>query len=87
MWLNLANLSKKKNYRNETLLFLENGAETLIEKRAVSLAVLSQFWVQKLAIFSRPEQCYAALEQLFSPTVMTVNIWKSYMYTAVKKRI
>lgn len=45
----MANLSKKKNYRNETLLFLENGAETLIEKhfRAVFLAVLSQFWIQK----------------------------------------
>ena len=71
----MANLSKKKNYRNETLLFLENGAETLIEKhfRAVFLAVLSQFWIQKLAIFSRPEQCYAALEQLFSPTVIYSN--------------
>ena len=69
------NLSKKKNYRNETLLFLENGAETLIEKhfQAVFLAVLSQFWIQKLAIFSRPEQCYAALEQLFSPTVTYSN--------------
>ena len=75
MWLNMANLSKKKNYGNETLLFLENGAETLIEKhfRAVFLAVLSRFWIQKLAIFSRPEQCYAALEQLFSPTVIYSN--------------
>ena len=75
MWLNVDNLSKKKNYRNETLLFLENGAETLIEKhfQAVFLAVLSQFWIQKLAIFSRPEQCYAALEQLFSPTVTYSN--------------
>ena len=54
---------------------MENGTETLIEKhfRAVFLVVLSQFWIQKLAILSRPEQCYAALEQLFSPTVTYSN--------------
>ena len=38
--------------------------------RAVFLAALSQFWTQKLAIFSQSEQCYAKLEQLFSPTVI-----------------
>ena len=44
----------------------------MIEKhfRPVFWAVLSQFWTQKLAIFSQLEQCYAALEQLFTPTVI-----------------
>ena len=44
----------------------------MIEKhfRPVFSAVLSQFWTQKLAIFSQLEQCYAALEQLFTPTAI-----------------